>query len=134
MLRYRSAAARDADVVHFEWLTVPRLDLRLLPRRPTVLTIHDPLERGREPLPASAFAHVDAIVVHSEYAREQVIAQHDLEPERVHVIHHGALGVPQLAPATGAVRSGSVRPTAENASASRPSWSMTARRSCSATA
>ncbi len=50
MLRYRRAAARDADVVHFEWLTVPRLDLRLLPDRPTVLTIHDPLERGRTPL------------------------------------------------------------------------------------
>ncbi len=89
MWRYRSAAA---EVVHFEWLTVPRLDLRLLPRRPTVLTIHDPLERGRAPLPASAFARVDAIVVHSNYAREQVIIQHDLEPERVHVIRHGALG------------------------------------------
>jgi glycosyltransferase involved in cell wall biosynthesis len=89
MWRYRSAAA---EVVHFEWLTVPRLDLRLLPRRPTVLTIHDPLERGRTPLPASAFKGVDAIVVHSNYAREQVIVQHGLEPERVHVIRHGALG------------------------------------------
>jgi glycosyltransferase involved in cell wall biosynthesis len=92
MLRYRAAAARGADVVHIQWLTVPRLDLRLLPQRPVVLTIHDPLERGRTPLPASAFAHVDAIVVHSEYAREQVVAQHGLEPERVHVIHHGVLG------------------------------------------
>ncbi|HEX3803813.1 MAG TPA: glycosyltransferase family 4 protein [Solirubrobacteraceae bacterium] len=89
MLRYRGAAA---DVVHFEWLTVPRIDLRLLPRRPTVLTIHDPLERGRPPLPASAFRAVDAIVVHSEFAREQVVAQHGLEPDRVHVIRHGALG------------------------------------------
>ena len=34
MLRYRPVAA-DADVVHFQWLTVPRLDLRLLPERPT---------------------------------------------------------------------------------------------------
>jgi glycosyltransferase involved in cell wall biosynthesis len=92
MLRYRAAARRAADVVHFQWLTVPRLDLRLLPRRPTVLTIHDPLERHRDPLPAPAFAGVDAIVVHSEYAREQVIAQHGLAPERVHVIRHGVLG------------------------------------------
>jgi glycosyltransferase involved in cell wall biosynthesis len=92
MLRYRRAAAREADVVHFEWLTVPRLDLRLLPARPTVLTIHDPLERDREqPLPASAFASVDAVVVHSSYAREQVVTAHGLEPERVHVIRHGAL-------------------------------------------
>ena len=91
MLRYRRAAARDADVVHFQWLTVPRLDLRLLPERPTVLTIHDPLERGRAPLRASRVRGVDAIVVHSDYAREQVIAQHHLEAERVHVIRHGAL-------------------------------------------
>jgi glycosyltransferase involved in cell wall biosynthesis len=101
MLRYRRAAA---DVVHFEWLTVPRLDLRLLPRRPTVLTIHDPLTRSRPrrgPLPASAFAGVAAIVVHSEYAREQVIAQHGLEPGRVHVIRHGALGAREAFPSVG---------------------------------
>ncbi len=91
MLRYRRAASSAADVVHFEWLTVPRLDLRLLPAGPTVLTIHDPLERGREPLPASAFASVDAVVVHSEFARQAVVEQHGLDPERVHVIHHGAL-------------------------------------------
>jgi glycosyltransferase involved in cell wall biosynthesis len=90
MRAYRRAA--DADIVHFEWLTVPRLDLRLLPARPTVLTIHDPLERGRAPLSAAAFTQVDAIVVHSEYARERVIAQHGLEPARVHVIRHGTLG------------------------------------------
>jgi glycosyltransferase involved in cell wall biosynthesis len=90
MLRYQRAST--ADVVHFEWLTVPRFDLRLLPRRPTVLTIHDPLERARPPLPRSAFDRVNAIIVHSQYARQQVIAQHGLEPERVHVIHHGVLG------------------------------------------
>ena len=87
MLRYRST---KAEVVHFEWLTVPRLDLRLLPRRPTVLTIHDPLERERRPLPASAFGHIDAVVVHSQYARTRVIADHGLDPGRVHVIRHGA--------------------------------------------
>jgi glycosyltransferase involved in cell wall biosynthesis len=102
MLRYRRNAARNADISHFEWLTVPRVDLRLLPDGPTVLTIHDPLERGgrRPPLPAGAFARVDAVVVHSEYAREQVRAQHGLEPERVHVIRHGALG-PFRGPARG---------------------------------
>jgi starch synthase len=43
-------------------------------------------------LPASAFEDIAAIVVHSEYAREQVIAEHRLEPGRVHVIRHGVLG------------------------------------------
>jgi glycosyltransferase involved in cell wall biosynthesis len=94
MRRYRRDAARDADISHFQWLTVPRLDLRLLPDGPTVLTIHDPLERGgrRPPIPADAFRRVDAVVVHSEYAREQVISQHGLDADKVHVIHHGALG------------------------------------------
>ena len=32
MLRYRRAA-RAADVVHFQWLSVQALDARLLPRR-----------------------------------------------------------------------------------------------------
>jgi glycosyltransferase involved in cell wall biosynthesis len=96
MLRYRRAAPRDTDVVHFQWLTVPRLDLRLLPDRPTVLTIHDPLERGRTPLRAPAFASVDAIVVHSEYAKQAVIAQHGVDDDRIHVIHHGVLGAGAL--------------------------------------
>jgi glycosyltransferase involved in cell wall biosynthesis len=91
MRRYRREAR---DIVHFQWLTVPRTDLRRLPDRPVVLTIHDPLERGgvKPPLRPSAFAHVSAVVVHSEYARERVIAQHRLNPEKVHVIRHGALG------------------------------------------
>jgi glycosyltransferase involved in cell wall biosynthesis len=92
MLRYRRAAARDADVVHFQWLTVPRLDLRLLPDRPTVLTIHDPLERVRAALRASAFGSVDAIVVHSDFAKQVVIAQHGVDDDRIHVIRHGVLG------------------------------------------
>jgi glycosyltransferase involved in cell wall biosynthesis len=102
MLRYQRAGS--ADVVHFEWLTVPRLDLRLLPPRPTVLTIHDPLIRSHPPgtpLPRSAFDRVNAIIVHSQYAREQVIAQHGLEPERVHVIHHGVLGAGEAFPLSG---------------------------------
>ena len=102
MLRYRRAARRDADVVHFQWLTVPRLDLRLLPDRPTVLTIHDPLERGRAPVGRDAFRGVDAIVVHSEYAKQAVIAQHGVDDDRIHVIRHGVLGTKEaFAPVRG---------------------------------
>jgi glycosyltransferase involved in cell wall biosynthesis len=90
MRRYRREAR---DVVHFQWLTVPRTDLRKLPDRPVVLTIHDPLERAgvRPPLRPSAFGRVDAVVVHSEYARERVLTAHRLNPEKVHVIRHGAI-------------------------------------------
>lgn len=93
MLRYRRAAA-DADVVHFQWLTAPVLDVALLPRRPLVLTAHDLLPR--EPRPGQLAAQrrllerVDAVVVHSEYGRGQLVNGLGLDAARVHVIHHGA--------------------------------------------
>jgi len=93
MLGYRRAAAR-ADVVHFQWLAVQWLDPWLLPRRPLVLTAHDLLPR--EPRPGQAWAQrrcyeaVDALVVHSEYGRRQLIDALALDPGKVRVIHHGA--------------------------------------------
>jgi glycosyltransferase involved in cell wall biosynthesis len=81
MLRYRRLAS-SADVVHFQWLTVPRLDLRLLPAAARVLTVHDPFAARR----LDAF---NAVVVHTEAARRAVSAQ-GLDPTRVHVIRHGA--------------------------------------------
>ena len=69
MVRYRRAA-RDADVVHFQWLTVQPLDVRLLPTdRPVVLTAHDVIPREPRPGQIKAqkrlYERVDAIVVHS---------------------------------------------------------------------
>jgi glycosyltransferase involved in cell wall biosynthesis len=93
MLRYR-AVAGDADLVHFQWLTTPILDVHLLPRRPLVLTAHDLLPR--EPRPGQLGAQrrllerVDAVVVHSEYGRRQLVDGLGLEAVRIHVIHHGA--------------------------------------------
>ncbi|MFL5863775.1 MAG: glycosyltransferase family 4 protein [Solirubrobacteraceae bacterium] len=93
MLRYRRPAA-EADVVHFQWLTAPVLDVHLLPRRPLVLTAHDVLPR--EPRPGQLRAQrrllerVDAVVVHSQYGRSQLVGVLGLPPEHVHVIHHGA--------------------------------------------
>jgi glycosyltransferase involved in cell wall biosynthesis len=73
---------------------VQHLDARLLPRRPLVLTAHDLLPR--EPRPGQVWAQrrlygaVDAVVVHSEYGRGQLVESLGVEPEKVHVIHHGA--------------------------------------------
>jgi glycosyltransferase involved in cell wall biosynthesis len=100
MLAYRSAA-RTADAVHFQWLTVPPLDARLLPRgRPLVLTAHDVLAReprggrpGRALLRAGQrrlFDRVDAVVVHSEHGRARLLRDARVEPAKVHVIPHGA--------------------------------------------
>jgi glycosyltransferase involved in cell wall biosynthesis len=93
MLRYRHAA-RAADVVHFQWLTLPWLDAHLLPDRPLVLTAHDLLPREPRPGQASAqrrlYEAVDAIVVHSDYGRAELVHELGVDPAKVQVIHHGA--------------------------------------------
>ncbi|HET9718715.1 MAG TPA: glycosyltransferase [Solirubrobacteraceae bacterium] len=93
MLRYRRSAER-ADVVHFQWLTVPVLDLGLLPDRPVVLTAHDLLPR--EPRPGQLRAQrrllqrVSAVIVHSQAGRRAVVEGVGVDPGRVHVVPHGA--------------------------------------------
>jgi glycosyltransferase involved in cell wall biosynthesis len=95
MLRYRRAAAA-ADVVHFQWLTVQQLDGRLLPRGgpPLVLTAHDvlPREAGRRRRAAQRrlYDRFDAIVAHTEHSRVRLTQELGVDPERVHVIAHGA--------------------------------------------
>jgi glycosyltransferase involved in cell wall biosynthesis len=92
MLRLRSVA-RKAEVVHFQWLPVQWLDAHLLPPRPLVLTAHDLLPREPRPGQARAQRHlydrVDAVVVHSEYGREALVAL-GVDPSKLHVIHHGS--------------------------------------------
>jgi glycosyltransferase involved in cell wall biosynthesis len=109
MLRYRRAA-RAADVVHFQWLTVQHLDGLLLPggpsagpmrrssgrvRRPLVLTAHDILPREPRPGQRAAqrrlYERFDAVVVHSQSGRARLTDQLGLDPARVHVIPHGVL-------------------------------------------
>ena len=94
MLRYRRAA-RDADVVHFQWLAVQHLDRRLLPAdRPVVLTAHDVLPRepraGQLRAQRRLYDRVDAVVVHSHHGRERLVVDLDVPAEKVHVIAHGA--------------------------------------------
>jgi glycosyltransferase involved in cell wall biosynthesis len=103
MLRYRRAA-RAADVVHFQWLTVQPLDGHLLPRRrpadskthplrpKLVITAHDVLPREPRPGQVAAqrrlYGRFDAVVVHSERGRGRLLEM-GVPPERVHVIPHG---------------------------------------------
>jgi glycosyltransferase involved in cell wall biosynthesis len=94
MQRYRGLA-RDADVVHFQWLTVPALDGPLLPRgRPLVLTAHDVLSReriaGSHASQRRLYRHFDALVTHSQAGRERLIEEAGVDASRVHVIPHGA--------------------------------------------
>jgi glycosyltransferase involved in cell wall biosynthesis len=96
MLRYRKES-RWADVVHFQWLTIQPLDVRLLPQdRPLVLTAHDVLPReprlpvGQVRAQRRLYDAVDAVVVHSERGRARLADRVGVDPEKLHVIHHGA--------------------------------------------
>lgn len=95
MLRYR-CVSREADVVHFQWLTVQPLDVHLMPRsRPLVLTAHDVLPR--EPRPGQLesqrrlYGCVDAVVVHSEHGRRRLTDELGVAQDKVRVIPIGAM-------------------------------------------
>jgi glycosyltransferase involved in cell wall biosynthesis len=94
MLRYRRHA-EAADLVHWQWLTVQPLDVRLLaPKRPRVLTAHDVIPR--EPRPGQVAAtrrlaeRMDAVVVHPEHGAARLRDELGLDPARIRVIPHGA--------------------------------------------
>jgi glycosyltransferase involved in cell wall biosynthesis len=93
MLRLRRQL--DADVVHYQWLTMPSLDLRLLPsRRPRVLTAHYILPPDASRRQASAarklFGSMDAVIAHSEHGAARLREEVGIDPRRVRVIPHGA--------------------------------------------
>jgi len=93
MLRLRREL--DADVVHYQWLTLPALDASLLPPlRPRLMTAHyvlPPRPSRRQLLSARrAFGAMDAVVAHSEHGARRLREVVGLPAERVRVIHHGA--------------------------------------------
>jgi glycosyltransferase involved in cell wall biosynthesis len=82
MLRYRRRAA-GADLRHYQWLPLERLDAVLLPpARPRVLTMHNVIRRER--IDRRLTERMDAVIVHTRRGAEL------LGTERVHVIPHGA--------------------------------------------
>jgi glycosyltransferase involved in cell wall biosynthesis len=93
MLRFRRDAA--ADVVHYQWLTLPGLDSRLLPPlRPRVMTAHyilPPRPSRRQVASARrVFGRMDAVVAHSEHSAARLRDEVGLDADRVRVIPHGA--------------------------------------------
>ena len=93
MLRFRRRA--DADVLHYQWLTMPALDARLLPSlRPRVMTAHYilPPTPSRRQLASArrVFGAMDAVVAHSEHGAARLRGEVGLDPGCVRVIPHGA--------------------------------------------
>ncbi len=93
MMRFRRAA--DADILHYQWLTVPPLDVRLLPPlRPRVMTAHyilppQPSRRQARSV-RRVFDAMDAVVAHSEHGAARLRDEVGLDPAKVRVIPHGA--------------------------------------------
>ncbi|MBK8294054.1 MAG: glycosyltransferase family 4 protein [Solirubrobacterales bacterium] len=85
----------DADVVHYQWLTMPNLDRHLLPPdRPRVLTAHyilPPEPTNRQANAATkVFGSMDAVIAHSESGAVRLHSEAGLPEEKVHVIPHGS--------------------------------------------
>ncbi len=98
MLRYRRHGSAEADVVHFQWLTAPPVDVRMLPRgRPLVHTPHGLLrsEAWNGPMARPVrrlLGSMDALVALSEYGAGVIRREVDgVAPGRVRVIPHGVL-------------------------------------------
>jgi glycosyltransferase involved in cell wall biosynthesis len=84
-----------ADVVHYQWLTMPALDARLLPpQRPRVLTAHYILPpapgRRQRKVARRLFTRMDAVIAHSEHGAARLRDEVGLDPSRVRVIPHGS--------------------------------------------
>ncbi|MFP5362536.1 MAG: glycosyltransferase family 4 protein [Thermoleophilia bacterium] len=93
-LRYRRHA-READILHYQWLSSEGVDVHLLPRsQPLVLTAHDIVPRTPRRGDVSAMPRLlekmDAVVVHSEHGAQRLRSELGVDPARVHVIEHGA--------------------------------------------
>ena len=93
MARFRRRA--DADAIHYQWLTIPPLDIHLLPPlRPRVMTAHYILPPGairRQVRKARrVFDAMDAVVAHSEHSAARLRDEVGLDPAKVRVIPHGA--------------------------------------------
>ncbi len=108
MLRFRRDAG--ADVIHYQWLTVPGLDALLLPAlRPRVMTAHyvlPPAPSRRQVAAARrVFGRMDAVVAHSRHGARRLEQEVGVDAGRVRVIHHGAFDyltrLPEEAPLPG---------------------------------
>ncbi|MGI3778732.1 MAG: glycosyltransferase, partial [Janthinobacterium lividum] len=100
MARLRRILAREApDVIHFQWLPLPVLDLRFLAAlhaiAPLVLTMHDtqpfngnPSARLQRIGVEAAIKRFDHVIVHTEQGRERMVSL-GLAADTVACLPHG---------------------------------------------
>jgi len=93
MLRFRRLAC--ADVLHYQWLSVPPLDAMLLPSlRPRAMTAHYILPprpvRRQVAFARQLFGRMDVVIAHSEHGARRLREEVGLDPSCVRVVPHGA--------------------------------------------
>jgi glycosyltransferase involved in cell wall biosynthesis len=87
----RLRGALNADVVHYQWLTMPALDAHLRPRLLTAHYILPPNPSRRQTrLARRLFTRMDAVIAHSEHGAARLRDEVGLDPARIRVIPHGA--------------------------------------------
>lgn len=106
----RAVNALQPDVVHLQWVALPRYDLRWLARlrrtRPLVLTAHNVLPHQGEADPEQRrrlYAAVDCVVVHTRKGAEE-LARFGVPADRIARIPHGTFDAPpttSIAPPNG---------------------------------
>jgi glycosyltransferase involved in cell wall biosynthesis len=90
------------DVIHFQWLPVPLLDgiylSQLSKVAPLVLSVHNARPHGswmqrlfQDFRRTAILRHFQAIVVHSQFTKRQVVEMNWAPADRIHVIPHGVL-------------------------------------------
>jgi glycosyltransferase involved in cell wall biosynthesis len=100
--------ARRPDIVHFQWIVVPPLDvlaIKWIQRWcPVVLTVHDTVAfNGQRPSLLQRLAHdaptkmADRVIVHTR-SGHQALVDRGISPEKIAVIPHGVLRLPVVAP------------------------------------
>ncbi len=94
-LRRKLDSAPDRTISHYQWLTMPRVDYRLISKRqPRVMTAHyilPPGPTGRQLREAAnVFGSMDAVIAHSRRGAARLVDEVGLPEEKVRVIPHGA--------------------------------------------
>jgi glycosyltransferase involved in cell wall biosynthesis len=90
------------DIIHFQWLPVPLLDgfylHELSQVAPLVLTVHNARPHGslmqrlyQDFRRTAILRHFQAIIVHSQFTRQQIVEKNWAPADRIHVIPHGVL-------------------------------------------
>jgi glycosyltransferase involved in cell wall biosynthesis len=99
----RSVNSLSPDVVHVQWVTLPRYDLRWLARlrrdRPLVLTAHNVLPHTGEADAAKRrllYSAFDRVVVHTERGAD-LLERFGVSRERIARIPHGTFDAPPAA-------------------------------------